>query len=343
MKGHINICRVNNMRKPKKNVGKALYSINKAAKYYRDKNRAFRDNIKECLFNASFYFTDEEKKLLKDTYGVDVDQLELITEEYGTINHKSFLNNCRKDLIEFYRASGMFTTLYELDYDFDVILEDYIDYDCSFDHEELLNKGKVFLADNEEKYELLKLEIMDIEGFASEIIDKINEAFAGIETLHKILHEETIYKKIMNNLYSLKNAVIDNSELEVVDYHQVRHALNFSLAMYVIDGFSFHRIVPNEFIDPELINDDKIIDEISADNKLSEDEKITVEEAIKILSDYLNIENINDKIYAVDSIDDILSGAGLITKYKDFICKYYCEDENDCGYDYGYDYEDYED
>ena len=312
-------------------LAKALYTINKEAKVYRDKSYVFREHIKDALFHGCLDFTKEEKRILKEEYDIDID----FWEGEGYQYYKQYLNS-RNSLND-----NILTEIYE---NYPEIYAFFDEYDISFT--EYIEVGEVnitgLIEDSKQN---------GLQGIPKDIMDMIYEVQDWIEEdkgyaekirkyadrLHKLLKEKDKYTKIKQNLYVIKTIFLENYGENPVAFHRLPDSDGFVLEMFDIEGFLFHHPVPEEVVDKEKIEEWNV-NQVSAENKLEEIDRITINEALRIILGEFGTSEMVDDVLNGEDISIKLRAKGLIQKYSDIKFAFY-RDDDDFEYDYTDEYD----
>ncbi len=341
----------------------ALYIINKTAKTLRDKIHdiyTLRSKLKYTLFESGDEadYSKEELAILKDKCGIDhlLFEVDSISGcEYSTIpailraysGRDYFYNQydsyqgepeCIEDCISYCESNEYIMDLDDLenliripDDDQESKLSIMQNLTCYSDESEI----RELTSDEEVISAFLEYQEIALDEIAH--LEKLKEIE---EKMHKLLSDakdEMDYnKEAIRRIYRLKSAVITFSRIKPVAYHKQAYGSEL-LAYYNIDGFKFHTLVdPYEEINEDLV-EDTVIDQISSEIK--SDCSMDLNEAIRILLDYLGLNDIAPEEYLKGDYDladmlDIDFYEREINKDTDNGYDEYDWDEYDTEYDY---------
>ena len=311
---------------------KALYTINKEAKRNRDVRRVIRKALKvlkERLFsfdwkeNYDAKLSEDEKEYLKSN---GINTLDGPCTDYGYV-----LAGCKDvDEEEEEYWADVRKNINEI---MDEEEEDSVD--CSYDVESLRDLAKLLEMDELSLTAKEKIKILLEE--AKRDLPFYDEARDMIDNMHALFGRSEIADlgKKMDNLYLLKGAIIKESGASPIRYDMDKNDGNYYLALYRIEGFTFHYpVLKSEVSDDMLSQDSKVISDISSENHLSAEDYIPVCDAVRILTEYLELPNdYADKIINGDEVD-LVERFGL-TPLSDFE---YSAHSREC-----WDYEEYDD
>ncbi len=318
---------------------KALYTINKAAKAYRDRRHYISERIRAFLRSGTPLdgLNETEDGILRN-YGL---------ESPVVITYPDFIDgwdhywNFLKDI--------------KMEYGYD--------YSCNTDgilQGNILNSG--ILSDTDEEHcvdedgccviymntspEAMANfgissvgieEILDYQKTIKDTKDIVDQNYDVLNTV-KEFRDKIIdkYKASETSFYELKDCVLISSGAEPIAYHRMMHYEQMA-AFYVINGFKFHMFVDDELVEDEIVSDGIIIDEVSSENKL--EEVMDLKEAVGILLDYLGFDSELAESYLAAMGPDICGELGIrivtpARKREYDEADYYCD-----VYD---DYDDYE-
>ena len=307
----------------------ALYTINKAAKEYRDLRKNVLRKIHSFLSEGKSIeeLTEQELRYLKDT-GLEFPITFVYPDSiYGFEDYWKWLN----DEEQKYKV-----------YDLDTILNLRIDkYSMTSEDVMLCQNASSWLGVDTTEAEMAAYGLS--ESAIEEIVytqDLVKEEKEVIErnydTIDKLKDFRTnissFYEKLRDSLYVLKDCVLSVSDYLPVEYHEMEYYEEYA-AYYIINGFSFHMFVEEDDIITDMINKTTNIGLVSAENRL--DEKMSLEEAVGILLEYLGYDKDLSTAYIDGFGPNICEDLGIdiiVPELKGSGSDYSCE--------FDYDYED---